>query len=106
MLSADADVDKSSEIDATQRVANTDGRSPRGLLSSSFSDELAARYGDSSKIFAVSVKDRGGPEVPGYLRSLGDDVAHVDPATFDAAVLNRQPIGQDGSSQLPAPAFW
>jgi len=65
LLSADADVDKSSEIDPTQRVANTDGRSPRGLLSSSFSDELAARYGDSSKIFAVSVKDRGAVPLAG-----------------------------------------
>jgi len=34
--------------------------------------------------------DHGGPEVPGYLRSLGDDVAHVDPAPFDAAALNKQ----------------
>ena len=65
LLSADADVDKSSEIDPTQRVANTDGRSPRGLLSSSFSDELAARYGKESKIFAVSVKDRGAVPLAG-----------------------------------------
>ncbi|MFT4874671.1 alkaline phosphatase family protein, partial [Congregibacter sp.] len=59
LLSANADVDKSSEIDPTQRVANSDGRSPRALLSSTFSDQLAIRYPGSSKIFAVSVKDRG-----------------------------------------------
>ncbi len=65
LLSANADVDKSSEIDPTQRVANTDGRSPRALLSSTFSDELSARYGLDSKIFAVSVKDRGAVPLAG-----------------------------------------
>ena len=59
LLSANADVDKSSEIDPTQRVANSDGRSPLALLSSTFSDELAIRYPGQSKIFGVSVKDRG-----------------------------------------------
>ncbi|WP_439101664.1 alkaline phosphatase family protein, partial [Congregibacter sp.] len=59
LLSAAADVDKSSEIDPTQRVANSDGRSPRALMSSTFSDQLAIRYPGQSKIFAVSVKDRG-----------------------------------------------
>lgn len=59
LLSSSAGVDKDSEIDPTQKVASSDGRSPRALLSSSFADELAARYGNRSKIFAVSVKDRG-----------------------------------------------
>ena len=59
LLDARAGIDKSSEIDPTQRVANSDGRSPRALLSSTFADELAARFGRQSKIFAVSVKDRG-----------------------------------------------
>lgn len=59
LLSSNADVDKSSEIDPTQRVALADGRSPRALLTSTFSDELAYAYNDASKIFAVSVKDRG-----------------------------------------------
>ena len=59
LLSANADVDKASEIDPTQRVANSDGRSPLALLSSTFSDELAIRYPAQSKIFGVSVKDRG-----------------------------------------------
>ena len=42
--------------------------------------------------------DHGGPEVPGYLRSLGDDVEHVDPEHFDTAALNealRQASGVD-----------
>jgi predicted AlkP superfamily pyrophosphatase or phosphodiesterase len=59
LLTSNADVDKSSEIDPTQRVANSDGRSPLALLSSTFSDQLAIRYGAQSKIFGVSVKDRG-----------------------------------------------
>ncbi|MEZ7907941.1 MAG: alkaline phosphatase family protein [Pseudomonadales bacterium] len=65
LLSANADVDDNNEIDPTQRVATTDGRSPRALLSSSFSDELAARYGGASKIFGVSIKDRGAEPLAG-----------------------------------------
>jgi predicted AlkP superfamily pyrophosphatase or phosphodiesterase len=59
LLTSNADVDKASEIDPTQRVANSDGRSPLALLSSTFSDQLAIRYPEQSKIFGVSVKDRG-----------------------------------------------
>ncbi|MEE4190403.1 MAG: alkaline phosphatase family protein [Halieaceae bacterium] len=59
LLSQDADVDQTSEIDPTQRMAKADGRSPRALLSSTFSDELAVRYRGQSKVFAVSIKDRG-----------------------------------------------
>ncbi|MDC0361452.1 alkaline phosphatase family protein [Halioglobus sp.] len=65
LLSAGAGVDKTREIDPTQRVATTDGRSPRGILSSTFSDELASRYGGASKIFGVSVKDRGAVPLAG-----------------------------------------
>ncbi len=59
LLSKDADVDKSTELDPTQRVATADGRSPRALLTSTFSDELAYAYNGAARIFAVSVKDRG-----------------------------------------------
>ncbi len=59
LLSENADVDKSTELDPTQRVATADGRSPRALLTSTFSDELAYAYNGHAKIFAVSVKDRG-----------------------------------------------
>lgn len=65
LLSANAGVDKSREIDPTQRVATTDGRSPRGILSSTFADELANRYGRASKVFGVSVKDRGAVPLAG-----------------------------------------
>ncbi len=59
LLSKNADVDQASEIDPTQRLATADGRSPRALKSSTFSDELAVHHRGKSKIFAVSVKDRG-----------------------------------------------
>ena len=59
LLGSGADVDKSTEIDPTQRVALADGRSPRAILTSTFSDELAYAYNGAAKIFAVSVKDRG-----------------------------------------------
>ena len=59
LLDSSAAVDQTTEIDPTQRVARSDGRSPLALRSSTFSDELAIRYPNQSKIFAVSVKDRG-----------------------------------------------
>jgi predicted AlkP superfamily pyrophosphatase or phosphodiesterase len=65
LLTEGADVDKESEIDPTQRAANSDGRSPRNILTSTFSDELAAHNNGQSKIFAVSVKDRGAVSLAG-----------------------------------------
>ena len=61
-----AGVDASSEIDPTQRAATTDGRSPRNILSSTISDEIALHYGPASKIFGVSVKDRGAIAMAGH----------------------------------------
>ncbi len=66
ILSADAGVDKKSEVDPTQRVARSDGRSPKTILTSTFSDELAVFYGGRSKIFGVSVKDRGAVSLAGH----------------------------------------
>ena len=66
LLSADADVDQSTEIDPTQKAAKSDGRSPENILSSTFSDELAVRFSGRSKIFGVSVKDRGAVSMAGH----------------------------------------
>jgi len=66
LLSADADVDKSTEIDATQKAASTDGRSPAAILVSTFSDVLAMHTAGQSKIFGVSVKDRGAVSMAGH----------------------------------------
>lgn len=66
LLTSGADVDRSTEIDPTQRAAKVDGRSPAAILSSTFSDELAVHYGGKSKIFGVSVKDRGAVSLAGH----------------------------------------
>jgi predicted AlkP superfamily pyrophosphatase or phosphodiesterase len=66
MLSSGAGVDKASEIDPTQKAAASDGRSPAAVMVSTFSDELASYSGGRSKIFAVSVKDRGAVPLAGH----------------------------------------
>jgi predicted AlkP superfamily pyrophosphatase or phosphodiesterase len=66
LLTAGADVDKKTEIDPTQKTAKVDGRSPAAILSSTFSDELAVHFNGKSKIFAVSVKDRGAVSLAGH----------------------------------------
>ena len=66
ILTRGADVDKATEIDPTQKVASTDGRSPRAILGSTFSDELAIRTAGQAKIFGVSVKDRGAVSMAGH----------------------------------------
>ncbi|KPK34491.1 MAG: alkaline phosphatase [Betaproteobacteria bacterium SG8_40] len=66
LLTAGADVDQSAEIDPTQKAAKVEGRSPAVILSSTFSDELAVHFNGNSKIFAVSVKDRGAVSLAGH----------------------------------------
>jgi predicted AlkP superfamily pyrophosphatase or phosphodiesterase len=66
LLTAGADVDRKTEIDPTQRTARSDGRSPDNILTSTFSDELAVHFAGQSKIFAVSVKDRGAVSMAGH----------------------------------------
>jgi len=66
ILTPGADVDKATEFDPTQKLAATDGRSPAAILVSTFSDELAIRYAGRSKIFGVSVKDRGAVPLAGH----------------------------------------
>ena len=66
LLTVGADVDAKNEIDPTQRAAKADGRSPKNILSSTFSDEMAIHFAGRSKIFAVSVKDRGAVSLAGH----------------------------------------
>jgi predicted AlkP superfamily pyrophosphatase or phosphodiesterase len=66
ILTPGADVDKSTEIDPTQKVASTDGRSPTAILVSTFSDELALHTAGRAKVFGVSVKDRGAVSMAGH----------------------------------------
>ena len=66
MVGATGGVDKSSEIDPTQAAATSEGRSPRAILCSTFSDELAKATAGHAKIFGVSVKDRGAITLAGH----------------------------------------
>ena len=66
LLTAGADVDKATEIDPTQRVARTEGRSPAAMLVSTFGDELVLHTGGQAKIFGVSIKDRGAVSMAGH----------------------------------------
>lgn len=59
-------INKDAEIDPTQRAATTDGRSPRAILTSTVSDEIAAYFGPQAKVFGISVKDRGAISMAGH----------------------------------------
>ncbi len=65
LLTTGADVDKKTEIDPTQKAAKVDGRSPNNILTSTLSDEMVVHFAGRSKIFAVSVKDRGAVSMAG-----------------------------------------
>jgi predicted AlkP superfamily pyrophosphatase or phosphodiesterase len=66
LLTAGADVDRKSEIDPTQKAAKVEGRSPDNILTSTLSDEMAIHFAGKSKIFAVSIKDRGAVSLAGH----------------------------------------
>lgn len=66
LLTAGADVDDDAEIDPTQRAARSEGRSPRAMLVTTFSDELRSSSGGAAKSFGVSVKDRGAVSMAGH----------------------------------------
>ena len=66
ILTEGAGVNKETEIDPTQRAAKTDGRSPRAIMVSTFSDELAIATTGKAKVFGVSVKDRGAIAMAGH----------------------------------------
>ena len=66
LLSAGADIDKSTEIDPTQKAATVDGRSPMNIQSSTFSDEMVISSNGKAKVFGVSVKDRGAVSLAGH----------------------------------------
>ncbi len=66
ILSKNADIDDSTEVDASQALAGTDGRSPANIIVSTFSDELSLFTNQKSKVFGVSVKDRGAVTLAGH----------------------------------------
>ena len=52
LLTKGADVDKGSEIDPTQKVARSEGRSPAAILTSTFGDELAISTAGKARFLA------------------------------------------------------
>ena len=66
MVGEGGGVDKNAELDPTQKLAGTEGRSPAAMLTTTFSDELALRTHGKAKIFGVSVKDRGAVTLAGH----------------------------------------
>ncbi len=66
ILSVNADVNESTELDASQVLAKSDGRSPSNIMVTTFSDELLLKTNGKSKIFGVSVKDRGAVTLAGH----------------------------------------
>jgi predicted AlkP superfamily pyrophosphatase or phosphodiesterase len=54
------------QVDPSQKLARTKGRSPVAILAPTFSDGLAAYYGGNSKIFGVSGKDRSAVAMAGH----------------------------------------
>lgn len=57
--------DTESEVDNSQ-VSRSEGRSPHNILTTTISDEIKGAYGETSKIFAVSGKDRGAVSMAGH----------------------------------------
>jgi predicted AlkP superfamily pyrophosphatase or phosphodiesterase len=53
------------QVDPTQKLARTSGRSPRALLAETFADKLISYSGRRAKVFAVSAKDRGAVALAG-----------------------------------------
>jgi len=66
ILSPNADIDEETELDTSQKLASTDGRSPANIMVTTFSDELALLTNKKAKIFGVSVKDRGAVTLAGH----------------------------------------
>jgi hypothetical protein len=66
LLTVGADVDRETEIDPTQKTASVEGRSPRAIEVTTFSDELAIYTAGRAKVFGVSIKDRGAVSMAGH----------------------------------------
>lgn len=66
VLTKGADVDRSAEVDTTQKMASSDGRSPANIMVTTFSDELSLSSNGAAKVFGVSIKDRGAVTMAGH----------------------------------------
>ena len=66
LLGEGGGVDAGTEIDPTQKLATTQGRSPRAIRTSTISDEIVLSIGPEAKVFGISVKDRGAITLAGH----------------------------------------
>jgi predicted AlkP superfamily pyrophosphatase or phosphodiesterase len=66
LLPSREDVITGEQVDPSQRLARTIGRSPKAILVPTFGDGLVAFYGGKSKVFGVSGKDRGAVAMAGH----------------------------------------
>jgi predicted AlkP superfamily pyrophosphatase or phosphodiesterase len=66
LLGEGGGVDQATEIDPTQRLATTQGRSPRSIQTTMIGDEIALSLGPDAKVFGVSIKDRGAIAMAGH----------------------------------------
>ena len=66
LLGEGGGVDAGTEIDPTQALATTQGRSPRSIRTTTISDEIALSIGPKAKVFGISVKDRGAITLAGH----------------------------------------
>jgi predicted AlkP superfamily pyrophosphatase or phosphodiesterase len=55
------------QVDPSQQLARTQGRSPRAILAETFADRLMAYYGGKSRVFGVSGKDRSAVAMAGQV---------------------------------------
>ena len=66
LLGEGGGVNTETEIDPTQKLATTQGRSPRNIRTTTIGDEIALSLGPKAKVFGVSVKDRGAITLAGH----------------------------------------
>ncbi len=66
LLASRETAEEGEQIDPTQRLARTDGRSPRALLVPTFSDMLSVYTAGEAKVFGVSGKDRSAVVMAGH----------------------------------------
>jgi predicted AlkP superfamily pyrophosphatase or phosphodiesterase len=66
LLGEGGGVDQGTEIDPTQKLATTQGRSPLSIATTTISDEIVLSIGPRAKVFGVSIKDRGAITLAGH----------------------------------------
>ena len=66
LLPSREDAAEGEQLDPTQKLARSDGRSPRALLVPTFSDKLSVFTAGKAKVFGISGKDRSAVAMAGH----------------------------------------